>query len=153
MEDSCSLCCRARGIWSSKTKWEGAGKMQLGLLDGAQRDGERQQQELKQGKFPVNARTNHDATMKVLKYWNRGLETGGNLCPWKYSDLDWSSLLGARLGGSRDLHEAPLPGTAPWSGERVPPGVGGLQVGTTQVGQARVGTGILAFPFPPLLQP
>lgn len=65
VEDLCSLCWRARSIWSSKTKWEAAGKMQPGLLNGAQRDGERQQQELEQGKFPVNGRTNQEGAQML----------------------------------------------------------------------------------------
>lgn len=97
VKDLYPLCCRTWGIWSSKIKWEGAGKMELGLLEDAQRDSERQQQELEQGEFPVNASKNHEAALRVLKYWNRGLERDGNLCPWRYSDLDWSSLGAACL--------------------------------------------------------
>lgn len=59
-----------------RTKWKGTGKMQPELFNSVQKDGERQQQELEQGKFPVNARTNHEATVMMLKYWNRDLEMG-----------------------------------------------------------------------------
>lgn len=64
------------------------------LLKDSQRDSEKQQQELLHGKFPMKVRTNHEATVSVLKYCSRGLDRTGNLT-WRHSDeVGWESILG-----------------------------------------------------------
>lgn len=94
--------------------------------------------------------------MRLLKCWNRGLERDGNLCPWRYSDIDWSSL-GAACSemawvGAETFMRLHRLALHPGLGRRsfLELGVaGGNPTLTTQVGQARVGTGTLATPSLP----